>query len=367
MAGLVGAVLGITVVAALVVHANGEAVSTSEKPTTHVVRAAATHVPVPTATTAPTRARMAPHPPVTVSSAVHHVRQVRTPAAATPAASLAGSVPLTPSGSGAWLTLDSYAETPGTWTAHVHGGGFAPGETVELRARGAASTPASLVADGQGDLDGSVSLQIPPGATSTLDLLARGEQSERQAPASMSVVPYTAMLSLAPYAALPGQSVDVSGQGYPPNVLVRLQVAGKVVQTVRTDGGGTLQVHAAFTVPYSSGPAHLEVVAISSVGHTGATQTLDLLALRPWAISSTYAVHMGDRVQFDAHGFAAGEPIKVYLGESYMGQSTSPTDGQGNVGGIGPFTVPPNDPQPTYTLVGAQSGARVEVSLTIVP
>jgi hypothetical protein len=180
-------------------------------------------------------------------------------------------------------------------------------------------------------------------------------------------VPYTATLSLAPYAVLPGQSVDVSGQGYPPNAQVRLEVGGTVVQTVRADGGGTLQVHAAFTVPYTSGAAHLQVVATSSVGHTGATQTLDVLALQPWARASAYAVHAGDHVQFDAHGFAAGEPVKVYLGESYIGQSTSPTDGQGNVGGIGPFTVLPNDPQPTYALVGARSGARVEVSLTVVP
>jgi hypothetical protein len=250
----------------------------------------------------------------------------------------------------------------------VHGGGFTPGETVDLSAQGAASSsPASLAADSQGNLDGSVSLQIPPGANSALDLLAKGEQSGQQATASIGVVPYNATLSLAPYAAWPGQSVDVSGQGYPPNVPVRLEVGGKVLQTVRTDGGGNLQIHAAFTVPYNSSATRLEVVASSSVGHAGATQTLDVQALQPWAIASAYAVHLGDRVQFDAHGFAAGEPVKVYLGESYLGRSTSPTDGQGNAGGIGPFVVPSDDPQPSFTLVGARSGAQVAVALTVVP
>jgi hypothetical protein len=274
----------------------------------------------------------------------------------------------TPSASGAWITLDSYTETPGNWTIHVRGGGFASGETVDLSAQGASNTtPAGLTADSQGNLDGSVSLHIPPGANSALDLLAKGEQSGQQATASIGVVPYIATLSLAPYAALPGQSVDVTGQGYPPNAPVRLEVGGRAVRTVRTDGGGTLQIHAAFTVPYNGSATHLEVAAISRVGNAGATQTLNVLALQPWAFASAYAVHAGDHVQFDAHGFAAGEPVKVYLGESYVGQSTSPTDGQGNAGGIGPFAVPSNDSQPSYTLVGARSGAQVSVTLTVVP
>jgi hypothetical protein len=248
----------------------------------------------------------------------------------------------------------------------VHGGGFAPGETVDLRVDGgASSTHTNLAADTQGALAGSVSLQIPPGA-GDLRLLATGEHSGLQASATIGVVPYVATLSLAPYAALPGQSVDVSGQGYPPNVPVRLQVGGTPIQTVRADGGGNLQIHAAFTVPYTAPSGRLEVTATSVSGHTGATQNLDILALQPWATASTYAVHVGDRVQFDAHGFAAGEPVKVYAGDNLVGQSNGPTDGQGNVGGLGPFTVPSGDPQPSYALVGARSGARVEVTLTAV-
>jgi hypothetical protein len=161
--------------------------------------------------------------------------------------------------------------------------------------------------------------------------------------------------------------VDVSGQGYPPNALVRLEVGGIFIKTVRTDAGGTLQVPAAFRVPYKSAAGHLDVVASSRVGHMATTQTLDVLALQPWAIASAYAVHVGDHVQFDAHGFAAGELVKVYLGGSYLGQSTSPTDGQGNVAGIGPFTVSLGDSQPSYTLVGARSGAQAAVALTVVP
>jgi hypothetical protein len=199
-----------------------------------------------------------------------------------------------------------------------------------------------------------------------LRLLATGEHSGLQATATISVVPYVATLSLAPYAALPGQPVDVSGQGYPPNVPVRLEVGGTLIQRVHTDGGGNLQIHAAFTVPYSTSAGRLEVTATSTSGHAGATQNLDVLALRPWATAATYAVHVGDHVQFDAHGFAAGEPVKVYLGDRYVGQSTGPSDGQGNAGGLGPFTVPSNDPQPGYALVGARSGAGVEVTLTVV-
>lgn len=382
IAGFVAAVLGIVLITGFVAHVHGEAVSTGTQSAVPAVVVTGTRLPVRTAITVrtatrvPTLAPTAPPTPVddlalpaaATDAPIQRAVQTPTPATATPTGTAISSIPGSPSSEGVWMTLDTYTQTPGNWTLHLRGGGFAAREQVDLRSEGAAGiTPAHLVADEQGGVDGSASVQIPPGAPSTLSLLAEGAQSGRQASASIGVLPYTPTLSLAPYAAWPGQSVDVSAQGFPPNVSVRLTVGGTVIRTVHADGGGTVQIHAAFTVPYRSVAGHVEVVAASTVGHLQATQTLDVLALQPWATASAYAVHAGDRVQFDAHGFAAGELVKVYLGERYLGQSASPTDGQGNAGGIGPFTVPADDPQPTYSVVGARSGTQVMVTLTVLP
>ena len=312
MAGFAGIALGIAFVTVFVVHIQGEAESTGKKTIPPTIVAAVTRVHVP-----PAPLNDSANPAVSKITALHHVVQAPASATATLTHSTVTSTPAAPAGGSAWITLDNYAQTPGSWTVHVRGGGFAPQEAVDLSAQGAARTaPANLVADAQGNLDGSVSLQIPPDPNSTVDLHAQGVQSNRQATAGIGVVPYITTLSLVPYAAFPGQTVDVfvSSQGYPPNTPVRLQVGGKVIQTAHADGGGTLQAHATYIVPYTSVAAHLKVEAASSGGHAGATQTLDILALQPWAIASAYAVHAGDHVQFDAHGFAAGEPVKVYLG-----------------------------------------------------
>lgn len=359
MASFAGVVLVVALITGVAVHVHGASAPVSKTVATRVVATALKRARVPTATPTPARVPAVPAVAAERATATAPVPEI------TPSAT--STTPSATPGGTAWITLDINAAVPGSRTVPLHGGGFTSGETVDVRVDGGgSSTHAKLTADAEGGLDGSVPLQIAPGDGGTLHLLATGERSGLQATATIGVVPYVAMLSLVPYAAVPGQSVDVSGQGYPPNVPVRLQVGGKVIQTVRTDGGGNLQIHAAFTVPYTAAAGRLLITATSTSGHIGAWQNLDVLALKPWAIASTYAVRVGDRVQFDAHGFAAGEPVKVYVGDSYVGQSNGPTDGQGNAGGLGPFTVPSNDPQPTYAFVGARSGARVDVTLSVV-
>jgi hypothetical protein len=65
------------------------------------------------------------------------------------------------------------------------------------------------------------------------------------------------------------------------------------------------------------------------------------------------------------YGFAAHEAVEVYEGSAYLGHSTGSTDTEGHVAGVGPFTVSAGGPTPTYTFVGARSGARLRVTLTM--
>ncbi|HWE63238.1 MAG TPA: hypothetical protein VHB98_16100 [Chloroflexota bacterium] len=358
---LAGVALGVAVIAGLLVHVYAAASPTPRAVATQVV--AATVKPAVVGTASPALRRGAA-PTVTPAPAMP---TALAPGEAVSALPDAGSTPsATPAGT-AWITLDSYASTPGSRTVLVRGGGFASGETLDVRADGAGSRAhATLVADAAGNVAGGVPVQIAPGAGATVRFVVDGERSGQRAMATIDIVPYVAILSLTPYAASPGQPVDVFGQGFPPNAPVHLQVGDTTIRTAHADGGGNVRIQGAFTVPYTALAGHLQIAVISSVGRVGASQVLNVLPLQPWATASSYAVHAGDHVQFDAHGFAVGEPVKVYVGESYLGQSSGITDGQGNVAGLGPFAVPSGDPQPIYTLVGARSNARVEVRLTIV-
>ena len=266
----------------------------------------------------------------------------------------------------AWITLGTYTVAPGVWTVPLHGAGFAPGERINLQVEGAVErVHASLAADSSGHLDGTAELEVAPNAEGTVHLVAIGSHSHLQASASFGVVPLVATLRLSPYAALPGAPVDVFGQGYAPGEPVDLAVGGKLLRIVRADNGGNLQLPTAFTVQYDAAAGQLIVAATGVLSHHAAWQNLGVEALQPWATASSYAVHPGDHIQFDAHGFAVGEQVAVYAGEAIVGQSNGPADGQGTIGGLGPVTVPSGEQQVVYTLQGKRSGARAAVTISV--
>jgi hypothetical protein len=270
------------------------------------------------------------------------------------------------SGTATWITLQTYVATPGALDVGVTGAGFAPREGIDLRVSGPGGTDtASLQADSAGRVTGTVHLHIAPSAAGTLHLVATGRQSRHTASATFSVVPYTPVLSLAPYAAPPGGAIDVYGQGFAPHATVRLTVDNRSLAVTHAGADGSWQLRPGYTVPYSQRAGRLTLMATDELSRQSAVQHLDVLRLRPWATASTYVVHAGDRVRFDAHGFAIGEFVEAYRGSTYVGHSNGPTDKGGNATGLGPFTVPTGNPRPTYLFVGARSGARTLVTLTL--
>lgn len=301
-----------------------------------------------------------PHAAQTPGKPTATLQHVATP---TPAATSTVATPATRPGT--WITLGSYSTGPGTLEVSVQGGGFAPRESIDLSLQGSGGiAAASLQADSAGRVSGSARLHVTASAPATLHLVATGQQSNRRAMATIGVVPFVPVVSLSTYAAILGEAVDVSARGFAPNEAVQLAVDTRPIVLTRTGADGSLQVRSAYTVPYGARPGLLWLTASGLSSRRVAWQRLSIQPLRPWATASSYVVHAGDHIQFDAHGFADGEGLAVYDGSAYLGHSTGPTDRQGNIGGLGPFVVPSGNAHPTYTLIGARSGARVAVALT---
>jgi len=194
---------------------------------------------------------------------------------------------------------------------------------------------------------------------------AVGQQRPANATVTISAVPYVPIISLVPYAARPGQSVEVQGHGFAPDEAVRLIVGRASVARTRADADGAVRVHRAYTVPYHARPGFVNLSVIGERSQRAAGQRLYVVPLQPWATASAYVVHPGDRVRFEVHGFAAREAVYVYEGTAYRGHSTRSTDTEGHVAGVGPFTVSAGSQRPTYTFIGARSGARLRVTLTL--
>ena len=196
---------------------------------------------------------------------------------------------------------------------------------------------------------------------------AVGQPRPTNATATMTAASYVPLISLVPYAARPGQSVEVQGNGFAPDEAVRLIVGRASVARTRADVDGAVHLHGAYTVPYHARTGYVRLSVIGERSRQAAEQRLYIVPLQPWATASAYVVHPKDRVQFEVYGFAAREAVKVYEGTVYLGQSSGSTDTEGHVARVGPFTVSAGSPTPTYTFIGARSGARLRVTLTLLP
>jgi hypothetical protein len=194
-----------------------------------------------------------------------------------------------------------------------------------------------------------------------------GQQSPADATPAMSAVYYVPLISLVPYAARPGQSVEVQGHGFAPDEVVRLIVGRASVARTRANTDGAVRLHDAYTVPYHARPGYVRFSVIGERSRQAVWQRLYIVPLQPWASASAYVVHPGDHVWFEVYGFAAHEAVDVYEGTHYAGHSAGPTDTEGHVARVGPFTVSASSPTPTYTFIGARSGARLRVTLTMLP
>jgi hypothetical protein len=261
--------------------------------------------------------------------------------------------------------LQSYTADPGALDIDITGAGFAPAESIAVYvSRRGAPARAELRADGSGRVLGTIPLHIAPLAAGPLQFVALGEQSHRKAIATFIVLPYVPVLHLEPAAAPPGGTIRVSGRGFAPNEAVRVRVNGRVVRQTRADAGGGLQLQPGYSIPFTAPAGRFTLTVVGELSGHSAVQRGYVLPLRPWVTASAYVVHTGERVQFDAHGFAPDEIVKVYAQRGEVGQSNAPTDGQGNAGGIGPVPVPTTTDAPAFLFVGARSGASTTVRLT---
>ena len=209
-----------------------------------------------------------------------------------------------------------------------------PATTVStIATAGHARITAVLRADAAGTVASTAHLpRAPEGGP--VKVRAVGQQRPANATVTISAVPYVPLISLVPYAARPGQSVEVQGHGFAPDDVVRLIVGRASVARARTDTDGAVRLHGAYTVPYHARPSYVRFSVVGERSRQAAEQRLYVVPLQPWATASAYVVHPGDRVRFDVYGFAAREAVEVYEGTAYRGHSTGSTDTEGHVAAI---------------------------------
>jgi hypothetical protein len=249
--------------------------------------------------------------------------------------------------------------SPGQSVA-VNGGGYAPGERVDIKLDSPFSpTVASMWADLSGDwVGGQVPVPSPyPGGTHVLygvgansGIVGRGE---------VLVVP---IIHVAPGSLAAGDTVTVTGDGYVPNETVSVQIGDGPVTPVVANASGSFSVSLTspevaygFGLVTAAAPSATDVKTFSVLPRMEAPETA-----RP-----------GDLVTVKAHGFGPVEAVYVRLDSSSSIVTGFTTDAHG----AGQVQVPLNvlfgkhtiNLQGAATLITRSATVNLPAAMTLTP
>lgn len=274
----------------------------------------------------------------------------------------------------------------------LSGAGFAPGETVTVRAVASASGSAGAVrsrelARTRADARGKVQVgpvTLPDDLYSgTYPLEAVGQTSGRHGTATLYVHARAPWIKVSTYAAKPHEKFGLIVGGFQPRerVQVTLEPATHLptgesqdptrlskpvtLLTLPTDAVGNA-VWTETDLPLLK-PGAYTVVARGVISGKKLTADLIVKALTPVVELSPWSGPPGTRVQFNARGFSPGEEVRMFLGQASNAALTVTADRYGNFWGAGPFKIPyeENGGPLTLRFVGQQSGAEVAETFNV--
>lgn len=184
-----------------------------------------------------------------------------------------------------FVTPSGYYFLPGQ-TVSFSGTGFAPNETVSVKAVNATGTLASFTADASGTFSNAGSFVIPAAfAHSTSSVIVSGATSGASIKVSFTVGGYTPYLSPTLSYLQRGNSFSVNGYGFAPDENVSFSTYGNAAQTVAADASGTV-LAGPFQVPLSA-PSSVAVTALGDWSGAGASTTITIGDTVPRQLSSS--------------------------------------------------------------------------------
>ena len=261
-------------------------------------------------------------------------------------------------------------------TIQVSGTNFVPGETVNIAL--AATSGSSSVTLGQAKADSSgaftsVKLQIPFDIPSgTLQLVATGQTSTRQATVAVTAQVHAATLTVAPTSTKPGQAVVATGSHFQPGEpvtldLISLSSSVRVGNAVANSSGGFTSGN--LTIPANTPEGTVTLVATGSTSHLSATAQLSVGRLAATLVPSTGTVTAGATLSLNGTGFISGESVTVVISGTHLPAVTLATALVGSNGDfhVSGLAIPSFLPSGTYTLAafGQTSGRSATATLAV--
>jgi hypothetical protein len=182
----------------------------------------------------------------------------------------------------------------------------------------------------------------------------------------MHDVPPTVALDT--YTATPGQVVGFAGNGFiaGEQVHVSLGKPATLLASVRATDLGA--VSGQVKIP-ALAPGTYTMTLTGSVSQTPASVGFNIQGFAPWVVLNRYAINSGEGVGFIGQGFAAGEPVLIFLNTTRGTPTLRVTaDPSGRIV-VQDTWIPPSavSGRNVLTFVGQWSKATTTAEFTILP
>jgi hypothetical protein len=241
------------------------------------------------------------------------------------------------------VTLDTYS-AKAKHSFGFSGGGFAPGETVDLYLGGLGGSPlATFNADEGGNVIGA-SAPIPLVEPGDYPLYFVGRDSRTPVSFTFNIQGFQPWVVLDNYSPHPYYLMGFSGSDFVPHETVLVYLNGRASQPVirvGADENGQFAVKNAFEVPELHGET--SVVFVGQQGKVEVSARFRPMAFGPSLELTSYAGRVGSRIAFTGSGWARNETLQIIAGDPSTGRQqvgTFRADASGAFQNAGEFRLP---------------------------
>lgn len=274
-------------------------------------------------------------------------------------------------GPGILLSLNT--ENPGGTTT-VEGGGFTPGETVNVYFQHTSNGIVTATVDASGSF--SVPLTVPILHNKNANYFVYAVSTTTTDSANAQFFYATPTIDLACcYNPVYGNSFTLTGQGFAAQEIVTISAQNIAQQYAVKLGTATAASDGTFTftstmpsAPYTTvgvpTPSNMTLIAH---GNTSKANAFYLFFVRANIIPTPGSGKIGQKIHLNGGGFANGETVTISMGNTQVTTATSDTNGAFHT----TFNVPPDAQPGNYPCylcaVGSTSGTYVNADFIVLP
>ncbi|MBX4205389.1 MAG: hypothetical protein KW788_04385 [Candidatus Doudnabacteria bacterium] len=244
------------------------------------------------------------------------------------------------------------------------GGGFAPGENVQVFA--GSTLVSSFTTDSVGAYKDVGTYTIPTGtASGPLKFRLAGELSKTEVTAEVSVGKFNPQVFPSSYFVLPGDILSFSGIDFAPYEAIRVYEGENPMSLnmITADAKGNFPANSlGFKIPAEFASTKRTITIVGEVSHMPLELAIGVGKFTPQLSPSSYYVKPGEKIVVDGWNFMPHEDVDLSINGTPADPVTS--NKTGNIK-LGPVSIPFHIPNFILSVFGRNSGGKAALNLPV--